>query len=199
MRRAIQSTLTPSWPRSWAWPWLPPHLYWTLFPLVRALPLASSWKLQRWAWLASTPGQLHQGNVPRPCHHGSCPYQCLPPCSGLHVLQCQTQLLPPATLATQTHPQDRADQAVTNTDNCRRLLRVVDWVRGVLAEVPAESVRQGAEQEARELQAALQASCDFLQEFGPTTFWQRVKRATADQEDFTRHDVALRESVSVSC
>ncbi len=75
----------------------------------------------------------------------------------------------------------------------------MDWVRGVLAEVPAESVRQGAEQEARELQAALQASCDFLQEFGPTTFWQRVKRATVNMDDFARHDDALRECVSVSC
>ena len=69
--------------------------------------------------------------------------------------------------------RQRSDEAVTNTENCRKLLEVVNWSRKCLTGAP-EAAWAAVEEEKSNLKEALEKACVFLKSFGISNFWDRL-------------------------
>ncbi|GFR48184.1 hypothetical protein Agub_g10033 [Astrephomene gubernaculifera] len=85
--------------------------------------------------------------------------------------------------------QKRADGAVTNTANCKRLLDTVLWTHNVLKDAGWEK-DAGAKvvNEWQELRTALNNAAAFLDEFGKNSFLTRLVHAGRDKDDFVSHN-----------
>ena len=78
--------------------------------------------------------------------------------------------------------QQRADGAVSNTNNCKKLLEAADWSQQCLAEVQAalsserlaDAGRRALDEQLQALEVALRDACSFLAEFGDKTFFGRL-------------------------
>ncbi|GFR48187.1 hypothetical protein Agub_g10039 [Astrephomene gubernaculifera] len=103
--------------------------------------------------------------------------------------------------------QERANGAVTNTANCKKLLDTVLWTREVLKDA---GVEEGAwakvEKERRDLETAVQNAAAFLDKFGKSRFLTRLARASSDKDDFENHNtnvaqctVRLTTTLAVKC
>lgn len=69
--------------------------------------------------------------------------------------------------------RERCDSAVTNTENCRKLLETAEWSRTCLQGAP-EAAWAEVEEEKHKLEAALNKACEFLKSFGSGNFWDRL-------------------------
>ena len=69
--------------------------------------------------------------------------------------------------------RQRSDEAVTNTENCRKLLEVVNWSRKCLTGAP-EAAWAAVEEEKSNLKEALEKACVFLKSVGISNFWDRL-------------------------